>query len=202
MRDVVKNSTLLTLPNWYIRGLVSYISNEWDTDIDSRVRDGILTGKYRKFNGMEGVDALYAGHSIWNYIAETYGKSVISNILYMTKVTRNIESAFLFVLGVSMKNMTSEWMNYYTTRYNEADTTKKLPTQSLLKKPKITRVYQRFKTSPDGNYAVYTTNELGQYKVWLYDFKTQKAKRILKREQKLDRPVDYSYPLVNWHPSG
>lgn len=202
MRDVVKNSTLLTLPNWYIKGLVSYIANDWDSDIDSRVKDGILTGKYKRFNGMEGVDALYAGHSIWNYIAETYGKSVISNILYMTKVTRNIESAFLFVLGVSLKNMTSEWMQYYANRYYESDTTKKIPAVSLLKKPKITRVYQRFKTSPDGNYAVYTTNELGQYKVWLYDFKRQKAKRIMKREQKLDRPVDYSYPLVNWHPSG
>lgn len=202
MRDVVKNSTLLTLPNWYVKGLVSYISNSWDSDIDSRVRDGILSGKYRKFNGMEGVDALYAGHSIWNYIAETYGKTVISNILYMTKVTRNIESAFLFVLGVSMKNMTSEWMQYYTSRYNETDTTKKTPAVSLLKKPKVSRVYQRFKTSPDGKYAVYTTNELGQYKVWLYDFQKKKAKRIMKREQKLDRPVDYSYPLVNWHPTG
>lgn len=202
VRDVVKNSTLLTLPSWYIRGLVSYISNSWDTDIDSRVKDGILAGKYKKFNGMEGVDALYAGHSIWNYIAEMYGKSVISNILYMTKVTRNIESAFLFVLGVSMKNMASEWMQYYIARYTESDTTKKVPSLSLLKKPKGTRVYQRFKTSPDGRHAVYTTNELGQYKVWLYDFEKKKSKRVMKREQKLDRPVDYSYPLVNWHPSG
>ncbi len=202
IRDVVKNSTLLTLPNWYIKGLVSYIANDWDSDIDSRVKDGILAGKYKKFNGMEGIDALYAGHSIWNYIAETYGVSVISNILYMTKVTRNIESSFLFVLGVSMKNMTSEWMNYYYTRYTTADSTSTIPEKSLLRKPKVTRVYQRYKTSPDGNYAVYTTNESGQYKVWLYDYKRQKAKRIMKREQKLDRPVDYSYPLINWHPSG
>ncbi len=202
VRDVVKNATLLTLPNWYLRGLISYIANDWNSDIDSRVKDGILTNKYKRFNSMEGLDAMYAGHSIWNYIGEIYGKSVISNILYMTKVTRNIESAFLFVLGVSMKNMTSEWMQYYTNRYTEKDTTKTLPAKSLLKKPKITRVYQRFKTSPDGNYAVYTTNESGQYKVWLYDFKRQKAKRIMKREQKLDRPVDYSYPLINWHPTG
>jgi hypothetical protein len=202
IKDIVKNSTLLTLPNWYIKGLVSYISNDWDTDIDSRVKDGILTNQYKKFNGMEGVDALYAGHSIWNYIADTYGKSVISNILYMTKVTRNIESAFLFVLGASMKNMTSEWMQYYNTRYTENDSTKTLPTQQLLKKPKITRVYQRLKVSPDGNSAIYTTNEFGQYKVWLYDFKNKKAKRVMKREQKLDGPTDYSYPLIAWHPGG
>ncbi|MBI4929160.1 MAG: PD40 domain-containing protein [Bacteroidetes bacterium] len=202
VKDVVKNSTLLNLPNWYLQGLISYISNDWDTDIDSRVKDGILTNKYKKFNGLDGADAICAGHSIWNYIAETYGESVISNILYMTKVTRNVESAFLFVLGVSMKNLTSEWMQYYTDRYNEQDDSKILPEKSLLKKIKRSRVYQRFKTSPDGNYAVYTTNELGQYKVWLYDFKKQKSKRIMKREQKLDRPSDYSYPLLAWHPDG
>jgi len=202
VKDVVRNSTLLTLPSWYIKGLVSYIANDWDTDIDSRVKDGILTNKYKKFNGLEGIDAVYSGHSIWNYIGETYGESVISNILYMTKVTRNVESAFLFVLGTSMKNLTREWMQYYTDRYNEKDDSKTLPATSLLKKIKITRVFQRFKTSPDGNHAIYTTNELGQYKVWLYDFKTQKAKRIMKREQKIDRPTDYSYPLLAWHPNG
>jgi WD40 repeat protein len=202
VKDVVKNSTLLNLPNWYLQGLVSYISNDWDTDLDSRVKDGILNGKYKKFNGLEGVDALYAGHSIWNYIADTYGESVISNILYMTKVTRNIESSFLFVLGVSMRNLTSEWMSYYEERYNEKDTTKTLPSTSLLKKIKIARVYQRFKTSPDGKYAVYTTNELGKYKVMLYDFKTKKSKKIIRREQKIDRPTDYSFPLVAWHPNG
>lgn len=202
VKDVVKNSTLLNLPSWYVQGLVSYIANDWNTDIDSRVRDGILNKKYQKFNGLEGVDALYAGHSIWNYIAETYGESVISNILYMAKVTRNIESAFLFVLGVSMKNLTAEWMNYYETQYHEKDTTKSVPAVSLLKKIKITRVYQRFKTSPDGNYAVYTTNEYGKYKIFLYDIKKKKAKKILRREQKIDRPTDYSFPLVAWHPNG
>lgn len=202
VKDVLKNSALLNLPSWYVQGLVSYLSSEWDTDVDSRVRDGILTRKYEKFNGLDGMDAVHAGHSIWNYIAETYGESVISNILYMTKVTRNVESAFLFVLGVSLKNMTSEWMQYYIDRYNEKDNSKALPTNTFLKKTKISRVYQRVKSSPDGNYAVYTTNELGQYKIWLYDFKAKKTKRILKREQKLDRPTDYTYPLLAWHPNG
>ena len=202
IKDVVRNSTLLNLPNWYVQGLVSYISNSWDTDIDSRVKDGMLTKKYRKFNNLEGMDALYAGHSIWNYIAETYGEAVISNILYMTKVTRNIDTAFLFVLGVSMKNLTLEWMNFYFDRYHEKDSTKTLPATSFLKKIKPTRVYQRFKTSPDGKYAVYTTNELGRYKIWLYDLTKKKAKKILKREQKIDRPADYSFPLIAWHPTG
>lgn len=202
VRDVVKNSTLLTLPSWYLNGLISYVSYDWDPEIDARVKDGILTGSYRKFNSLDGIDAIYAGHSIWNYIAETYGQSVISNILYMTKVTRNVESAFLFVLGVSMKNLTTEWMLYYSDRYNEKDTSRTIPETTLLKRPKANRVYQRLEASPDGRYAIFTTNEWGQYKVWLWDRDKQKARKIMKREKKLDRPIDYSYPILAWHPSG
>ncbi|MEW6468033.1 MAG: hypothetical protein AB1458_03870 [Bacteroidota bacterium] len=203
MKEMLKNSTFLALPDWYIQGLVSYVANKWDVEIDTKVRDGLMAGKYSKFNQLTGQDATYAGHSVWNYIADTYGENVISNLLYMSKVSRNIESSFLFVLGTSLRNLTYEWENYYLIRYSDLDKLQLLPTiKPLLEKPKATRVYSQFRLSPDGKRAIYVTNEMGQYKVWLYDIEKQKAKRILKREPKLDRINDHSYPLLAWHPSG
>lgn len=203
MRDMVKNSTLLALPEWYVKGLVSYIAVGWNTDVDNRVRDGILSGRYRKFNHLTGEDATYAGHSIWYYIAEKYSPAVIPNILYMTKVSRNVESAFLFVLGVNMRILTIEWMNYFSDKYSMNDTTRTMPLgKPVLAKPKQTRVYSQAKISPDGRYVSYVTNELGQVKLWLHDLTTGKTKRLYKRGQKLDRINDYSNPLVAWHPTG
>ncbi|HTF06259.1 MAG TPA: hypothetical protein VK826_19645, partial [Bacteroidia bacterium] len=203
MRDMVKNSTLLSLPEWYTKGLVSYIARGWSTEIDNRVRDGIMSGRYRKFNHLTGEDAVYAGHSIWYYIAEKYSPAVIPNILYMTKVSRNVESAFLFVLGVNMRILTIEWQNYFSDRYSMNDTTRTMPvTKPVVAKPKQTRVYSQAKISPDGNSMAYVTNELGQVKLYLQDLNTGKRKRLFKRGQKLDRINDYSYPLVAWHPSG
>ncbi|HEY6162395.1 MAG TPA: hypothetical protein VI112_14290, partial [Bacteroidia bacterium] len=203
VKEMLKNSTFLTLPDWYIQGLVSWVANRWDVDIDNRVRDGIASGAYYRFNRLSGQDAVYAGHSIWNYIAETYGESVISNILYMTKVSRNVESAFLFVIGTSVKNLTYDWMEFYAKRYNDNDRLDSISSKvNVVRKIRSSRVYGQFKISPDGKYAVYTTNEMGQYKVWLYDFARNKTKRIMKREHKLDRINDYSYPLLAWHPSG
>ncbi len=203
MRDMVKNSTLLSLPEWYVKGLVSYIARGWNTEIDNRVRDGIMSGRYRKFNHLTGEDAVYAGHSIWYYIAEKYSPAVIPNILYMTKVSRNVESAFLFVLGVNMRILTIEWMNYFSDRYSMNDTTRTMPLgRPILAKPKQTRVYSQAKISPDGNSVAYVTNELGQVKIYLQDLATGKRKRLSKRGQKLDRINDYSYPLLAWHPTG
>jgi Tol biopolymer transport system component len=205
LKDVLKNSTLLTLPDWYTKGLISYISRKWDTDIDNRVRDGTNTGRYTKFNRLIGQDAVYAGHSIWNYIIETYGEGVVSNILYMTKVSRNVENSFLFVLGVSTRNLSSDWQNYYSSRYIYTDSTAVTYKGTELLKPrkvKSFRTYSQLKVSPDGKYVTYCTNEMGKVKFWLYDIEKNKKRKIMKYGHKLDRINDYTYPVVAWHPSG
>ncbi|MDQ3048048.1 MAG: hypothetical protein M3R27_10905 [Bacteroidota bacterium] len=203
IREMVKNNTLLNLPAWYTNGLIDYVATDWNSDIDNRVKDGIVSGKYRNINRLEGADAVYAGHALWKHIADNYGEAVISNILYMTKVSRNIDNASMFVLGISVKNLWKECFEGYQSKYLDKDPTKALPKQApLLEKPKVARVYKQAKISPDGNYVLYTTNEMGQVKIWLYDVQTNKSKRILKKHHKIDRINDYSYPLVAWHPSG
>jgi Tol biopolymer transport system component len=203
VRDMVKNSTLLNLPEWYTKGLIAYVAKGWNSETDNRVRDGIMSGRYKKFNHLTGEDALYAGQSIWYYIAEKYSPAVIPNILYMTKVSRNVESSFLFVLGVNMHVLTIEWMNYYQSNYALNDSTRTLPVESpFLAKPRSSRVYSDAKISPTGQYMTYVTNEMGQIKLWLEDLSTGKKKRLFKMGQKLDRINDYSYPLITWHPNG
>lgn len=209
IREMLKNNTLLNLPEWYQKGLISYVANDWNSDIDNRVKDGILSGKYKNINRLEGKDAIYAGHALWKHIADNYGEAVISNILYMTKVSRNIDNSALFVLGISIGNLWEECFESFTNKYKENEVPvspalgKTAPVKlPLLKKPKLTRVYSQLKVSPDGNYVLYTTNEMGQNKIWLYDVQKNKVKRISKSGQKIDRINDYSYPLVAWHPSG
>lgn len=203
VRDVIKNSTLLNLPDWYVKGLIDYVANDWNSDIDNHVKDGVLSGRYKNINRLEGVDAIYAGHAMWKHVADNYGEAVISNILYMARVSRNIDNSTLFVLGISMKNLWQECYEGYQGKYIQNDSTLSFPKDiPILKKPRIARVYQNLKVSPDGNYVLYTTNELGQSKIWLYDVQKKKSNRILKIGQKIDRINDYSFPLLAWHPSG
>ncbi|MCA6364338.1 MAG: PD40 domain-containing protein [Bacteroidetes bacterium] len=200
-RDMIKNSTLLSLPEWYTKGLISYVAQGWNTDIDSRVRDGILTGRFRKFNHLTGEDARLAGHSIWYYISEKYSPGVIPNILYMTRVSRNVESAMLFVIGTSVKVLAIEWQGYFRERYLSEDTTRTLPGGlKPVARPKAAYHYSQARISPDGKQICYVTNELGQTKLWLQDLQSGKRKRLLKLGHKIDRINDYSYPLVSWHP--
>jgi hypothetical protein len=203
LANVIRGSTLLNIPTWFEQGFIHYMAEHWNPDIDNHVRDGILSGRYKKFSHLTGVDAVYAGVSLWNYIAETYGETVIPNILYLTRSSRSVESAFLFVLGSNLKAISADWLNYYTAQYKKDEMAENMPTSKpILKKPKSTRVYFHLKESPDAEHVIYTTNELGKDIVWLYDVQTKKRKRILKQGKKINRVLDYSYPLLTWHPSG
>ncbi|MDX9751321.1 MAG: hypothetical protein RBT71_09605, partial [Flavobacteriales bacterium] len=202
-REMVRNSTFMSLPPWFTEGIISYQARPWDAELDNRVRDAVMHGRYDKVNRVQGEPARDLGHAIWAYVAEVYGEGVIPNILYMTRVSRNVESGFLFVLGVSLKTLTEECLAHYRSRYADEDRMRQeVALEPLPVRTKKRRTYDRFVQSPDGRHAAWVSNELGQYKVWVYDMATGKVRRILKGEKKLDRIVDRSYPVLAWHPGG
>jgi hypothetical protein len=198
----VKNNTLINLPSWYINGLVSYYSRNWDTELDNKVKDGILSEKYKRFNHLIDDDAVLAGHSLWRFVAEKYGEENIANIAYMTRVNRSVESGFLYVLGISFKKVIEEWYDWYKQVY-ATDKQAFSPYNSKIPfRMKRDKVYDNLRISPDGDQVVYSVNDKGLYKVYLYDMASGKQKRIFKHGYRTDEKVDYSYPLLAWHPTG
>lgn len=203
-RNVVRNSALMEMPEWFMKGLNSHLTEGWTPEVNSYVRDGFAHRKYEKISRLEGEDAMYAGHSVWNYVAKIYGEEVIPNIIYMTKLNRNVEGGFLFVLGVSLKSLLEDWAAYYEDLYGPANQERMRPQETVLvdRKTKRKRVYTQLRTDRTGNLMAYVTNRQGKAKLFLYDREREKKKKIYKQGQRLDRLADYAYPKVAWHPSG
>jgi len=199
----ITNSTLMNMPSWFIDGLVSYVAEEWNTEIDNNVRDGIVSGRYRKFNHLTGEDAIYAGHSIWKYIADKYGKQTIPNIIYLSRISRNVETGFLYVLNISFRNLVKEWYAAYREQYSNSDAGRTFPvTKAIQKKVKNDVVYSRVRLNSDGRYMSWVSNQAGQAKVWLYDTQRKKARLLYRQGQRLDELNDLSYPVTAFHPGG
>jgi len=202
-KQTIKNASLLNVPDWFKNGIVSYLGEPWSTTIDNEIKDKILSGKFKKFNHLAGSEATLVGKTIWNYIDEVYGPRMIPNILYMTRVSKNIESGFIYVLGTNLSKLSDDFINYYKVRYQTDLQGRVAPNfERLSIKSKKKRKYQQLKVSPDNKYAAYTTNQLGQYKVFLYEIEKKKKRKIAKGSHKLDRIPDYSYPNIAWHPNG
>ena len=199
-RDRVSSSSLIYMPDWYLKGLINYVSYGWDYDVENRVKDGIKSGKYKNISHLEFDDAVYAGQSFWRFIGREYGDAIIPNIIYLTKVYKNIDDGFLYVLGVKLKDLLKEWKEYYN---NEYAGDKSLPgeDENVVRKSKKEQIYQQVKVSPDGKYIAYVTNDWGRKKIWLYDQTTGKQKVIFRAEPKYEHKTDNSYPVIAWHPS-
>lgn len=202
VRERLASSTLLNLPEWYYNGLIAFLSKGWDVETENRVKDGILSGRFNKFNRLEGPDAIYAGQSIWYFISETFGRSVIPTIVYFTRINKSSSSGFLNVLGTSLNALSYEWMNFYKTRYSEAAHQGDVPESKLVKlRNRRGAEFLRARISPDGRYIAYTSNSEGQLRVMLYDTQTNKTRRIYKSGAKLGQIQDYSFPVLSWHPT-
>lgn len=222
-KDVLKSSTLLSIPNWYQEGAIAFAAQGNTNESETFVKDLVRFGKFKSFNHFEGREARLLGQAFWGYISEIYGSSVLPNILYMAQAGRNVDSGFLYILGMSLEELSVDFINFYKEK--NAGNRESIPLESSAPeksdkaaykswkkeqkylgdlKVKYKRKYQysQFKLSPDGENMAYVTNELGQYRIWIYNFSTKKKKCILKREHKLARIVDETFPVLTWHPSG
>lgn len=198
----VANTTTLSLPDWYVKGLISFVSNPWDYTIENRVKDGIVSGKYNKLVRLSDDDAVYAGHSLWKYVADLYGESIIPNILYLSKVNKSAELGFLYVLGQKLKEISIDWSAYYLGMYMSGDSKRELPEKEYeIKKPRKGLAYQQVRISPNGTHLAYVTNRSGRYKIWIYNSVSGKNKKIYRKGESLEQEIDYSYPVIDWHPS-
>ncbi|MFM7079947.1 MAG: hypothetical protein ACKOYC_09190 [Bacteroidota bacterium] len=203
VKDRLQSAVLLTVPEWYEKGLIAYVSKGWGPEQDVMMRDGFINKDVLRFSRMPETEAEFAGHSMWNYITNTYGQTSIANLLYMTRVNRSIENGFSFVLGMNLKRLMRSWQAYYLKYYEQDISSTSNPERKSAFKTKSSRTYDFARLSPDGRYLAYVANEIGRYKVFVTDLETGKRRRIMKGGYKtLQQKPDRSFPVLAWHPTG
>lgn len=201
LKDRVSSSKQVQIPDWYIKGLINYVAFRWDSETDNRVRDAFENNRYKNLDNLEYEEAVYAGHSFWKYIAETYGDAIIPNIIYLSKIYRNIEDGFLYGLGKEIKETYRGWRDYYADYYGvKPGEDYQLPQE--IRKAKPHEQFTGVKVSPDGRYVSWVANDWGKRRIWLYDTSTGKRKKLFTIEPKFEQSEDYTYPVLTWHPGG
>ena len=118
VKDRIASSSLITMPDWYIKGLIGYVSGNWDYEAENRVKDGFKSGKFKNVNHLEYDDAIDAGQSFWRFIGKKYGDALIPNIIYLTKIYKNIDDGLLYVIGQNLKDLLKEWKKYYAEEFS------------------------------------------------------------------------------------
>ena len=206
IKESLQNSLLLSVPDWFMNGITTYISEGWSTEMDSYVRDAILNKTLKKPSQTLGKESALVGQSIWNFVAEKYGKDNISNILNLTRIIRNEQTSISSTLGMPFSKVIKEWREYYAVMAENINGSYTNPTYDYkieeVKFNSSNRV-NKFKISPDGAFLAISKNELGRSSVEVLDLKTKRNVTILTSGYKtLNQSIDFSTPLLSWTKGG
>lgn len=203
LQEIVQNAVMMNLPNWFKDGLIAFVGEPWSPALDNQLRDILLSEKYENFREISDDYPTLAGHSLWYFISQHFGNSTVSNLLYLTRINRSVDSGFLYVLGSTYGKTTKNWKEFYLTRYQAESQSMATPTGEIEMKNKHNVPVTEVKLSPDGQRLVYVQNEIGKAKVFLHDLQTGKRTMVFKTGfRNAIQRTDYNYPIVAWTPNG
>lgn len=205
-QEMLQNSVLLDLPEWFVLGVVAFAGDPWNIYVEDELRDVLARDRRMwKFNKMADKYPELAGHSLWNYISQFYGKSTISNIIYLTKISRDLKGSFQFVLNKSLERIIEEWEQYYRQLYkNEEglfDSFDEFAQFKVSNKKYIP--VSIVAPSPDARLLAYISNQQGKLNLFLKDVVSGKQEKLFKKGFKNSfQETDYNYPLLAWKNDG
>lgn len=112
----IQNTVLLHLPKWYLDGFSRYLGEGWTYEDEMwlhSLENQVLTHYALDDNAYMNV---FARKSIWYFIASNYGDEKLSEIFYMTRLTRSVEDGMIHVLGITLKTLTERWREFVLQR--------------------------------------------------------------------------------------
>lgn len=196
----LRNSAFLTLPDWYLEGLISYLAFPITPKMDQQIMDGFRTKRYKNIHRLTGDEAKYAGHSFWQYLTLTYGDNVVRNVLFLTLINRDVSDGLQYVIGLDLKEALDSWRSFYESKY-ASGLSKTIFEGEKVRHSKRDQTLDKLAISKNGQYMAYHTNREGRYEVFVYDREKNRNRRVLKKGFRIAENVDNSYPLMAWNPN-
>jgi len=207
VQNIINNNIQLVFPNWFDEGLAEYVSQGWDTNTDMFIRDAIINNYLPEIPRLGGYFAYRGGQSLWNYIVEEYGREKIGEILQIIKTQRNIEAGFRQALGLSIKELSKRWKDYYRKRYLPEVAEREDITNfaTLITEREKAGTYNTSPAiSPQGDKIAMITNARGYFDVVVISAITgEKLKTLIKGNDNVNfEELNILNPNLSWSPDG
>jgi hypothetical protein len=204
--EFASNQALLDLPKWMLDGYVLYAAENWSVEKDDALKSAMLSGRYNTFYQFAFDKPTLAGHAFWNFISVKYRKENITYLLYLARIYKNLNSAFLKVCKKKFKEVLSEFMEYEQDKYaKDIRQRKNAPKGQLNISEDVSKKdYFRFQANPNpksNNYAVVEFNK-GIYSVKLME-NFYDGRVLLKSGMRTNQgDINPNYPIMAWDNKG
>lgn len=197
----------LQIPLWFNEGMAEYTSLGWDTETDMWIRDAVINDYLPPIPQLSGYFAYRGGQSVWNFIAEEYGRQKITEIIQTMKTQRSVERAFTRTTGYDIEELSDQWRDFYRERYlPEVANREKIDdfAELVTERGKFGTYNTSPAISPQGDKIAMITNERGYFDVVVVSALTgEKLKTLVKGEDNVNfEELNILNPNLSWSPNG
>jgi hypothetical protein len=205
--EFAANQTLLDLPKWLTDGFISYAGENWSAQLDDDLKSALLSGRYNNFYQLAHEKPVLAGHALWRYIGDKYGKSKTTYMLYLSRIYRNLNTASNRVTKKKkFKDVLKEFMLEESQKYyKDIRGRRNVPKGQLSVSEFIRKTdFMRFNANPVPRNMSYAVVEFKQGKYCIVLNENFVSRKILLKFGARTREDEKNpnYPILAWDGKG
>ncbi len=117
LQNIISKGITLELPQWYHEGMAEYLSSDWETNSDMFIADAIINEYLPDINGLYGYYAYRGGQSLFRYIAKTYGRQKVGELLARIKDVGNLVDGVKSSIGLTLEELNERWKKSLKKQY-------------------------------------------------------------------------------------
>lgn len=203
--DAFQANLISSFPDWYVDGIAMYLAKGWSREMDDYIRQYLKNTPNPKLHTLTDIEAGLVGQSLWNYIAEKYGRRYVSSILNLSRINRNEENSIANTIGINTKAFFADWQQFYLkvnepvyTNFKTQDEKKAIAATSS----RVDGAISDVKFSPDGLHLAYVINNAGKFTVMARELSSGAEQRIYQGGAKYEElPPNLHGPVIAWRDS-
>lgn len=203
--DAFQSNLTNKFPEWYVDGIALYLAKGWSREMDDFVRHYFEEDQTPKILKLKEKEAALVGQSVWNYLAERYGRRYVSSVLNLSRINRNEENSIANTVGLNYKTFVEDWKKFYLDINKQVSSTFKDPNESASvaeTSPKFVGAINDIKFSPDGLNLAYVINNGGKFKVQVREVSSGREQTIFAGGTSLqDQEPNFTSPIIAWRDS-
>lgn len=203
--DAFQSNLMNGFPEWYVDGIALYLAKGWSREMDDYIRHYLAEEENPKILKLKSLEAALVGQSVWNYIAERYGRRYISSILNLSRINRNEENSIANTVGLNYKTFTDDWKKYYLTINQQVTQNfKNIDRENAIAETssRVIGVINDIKFSPDGLNLAYVINNGGKFKVQIREVSTGNERTLMQGGSVYeDQNPNFRAPVIAWRDS-
>ena len=195
-------------PLWFSEGLAEFESEGWNTRLDMVVRDAVLSGYIPPLQYLEYFLVYQGGASVFKFIAETYGREKIGEILNQLRGGSSFQKVLQATTGMNYEDFTEKWHRALRREYWPEVKDRKEPVEIARRltnhKKKQNYLNVSPAITPHGDKVAYITDERGYQEIRLISaIDGKKIKTLVKGQQSESfEELHFLRPGMSFSPDG